>query len=143
MKKGQISIELMIIIGFILIFFIPLLLISYFQILELNEDLSNIQANVAVSRLVNTINSVGRMGSESSVIMDIYLPANSEITFKGYDKGGEILLTLEKTSGLSSIVGFTWFSINTDPTFSSLKGGSHYRFNITSIEDQVNVTLVN
>lgn len=137
-KKGQVSVELMIVIGFILVFFIPLLMIAYFQMIDLNQDLSEIQANVAVSRLANTINSIGRMGVGSSIILDVYLPPGSELELEEYDKGGEIILSLDKLSGPSEIVGVTWFKIN---SLSSLPGGLNYRFNITAQEDMVFVEV--
>ncbi len=135
-RKAQVSVELMIVIGFILVFFLPLLLISYFKVIELNHDLSAIQSQVAVSRLANTIDSVGRMGVGSSLLLDVYLPANSELTFNSYSSGGEIVLYINSSSNFIEVVEPTWFPIlDVQP----LDITGNYRFNITSKDDGVSV----
>ena len=143
-KKAQVSVELMIVIGFILIFFIPLLLISYFKIIDINHDLASIQAEVAVNRLAHTIDSVGRMGLGSSIFLDIYFPLGSELKFENYDPGAEIILELDPDTGINHAVANSWFNIEFSLQTDTEMSGGNYRFNITSIGDgKVSVTLIN
>jgi len=137
-NKGQVSIELIVIVGFILLFFIPVLLFSYFQISDMNKNLGDIQANVAVTRIANTINTIGRMGVGSSVILDVYLPRKSTLNFKKYTKGGEIVLDMGEDYGqVNEVVGVSWFKLEPDTLFNNLKGGINYRFNITSTDSGI------
>lgn len=141
MKKAQVSVELMMVVGFVLVLFIPLLLVAYYNVIELNDDLLNIQANVAVERLSNTIDSIGRMGIGSSIIIDVYVPQKSTLEFRTYpDAGTEIVIRLQRISGESESVGTSWYSIETVNIPAQLDGSVNYRFNITSDLDKVIVT---
>ncbi|MFA5050170.1 MAG: hypothetical protein WC501_04125 [Candidatus Micrarchaeia archaeon] len=142
MYKGQVSIEMMMVIAFILIFFIPVMAFSYMKIIELNEDLSTIQAQVAVSRIANTANSLGYMGPGSSLIIDIILPSNSNLKVQNVGSGSQVVLELELSKGKSEYVANSWFNINPFPL--DLKSGVNYRLNITSTDPEtVSVVLYN
>lgn len=134
MKKGQVSVELMIVVAFVLALFIPLLLVTYYKIGELNEDLMRVQAEVAVSRISTTIDSIGRMGLGSSIILDVYLPPKSTLEFNPEGGGTEIILTLRLISGETEIVANSWYPVITDifPD-DELQGGVNYRFDVTSV----------
>ena len=60
--KGQVSTELMIIIGVILVVFIPLIVAMYFKTSEINNALETSQAQLAVGRMANIANSMGNLG---------------------------------------------------------------------------------
>ncbi len=132
MKKGQISMELVVLLGFVLIFFIPLLLISQGKVRELNQELVTLQAQTAASRIASTVNSIGYMGTGSSMILDIYLPAVAKVSFTEH---GEIVVFVPSLMGDNEIVGFSAFNLDS----LIIESGGYYRFEILSLGDKISI----
>ena len=63
--KGQLSIELIVIIGLVLVIFIPLLVMVYYKSNEANEEIALHQAELSVFRLAYLANSVGSLGTNT------------------------------------------------------------------------------
>lgn len=108
MRKGQVSSELLVVIAFVLLLFIPLLFTAYLRSIEANEQLATLQATILSSRLAFLVNSIGYMGGNSSIITEVYLPPNAVLN----TTGKEIILKVRTQSGTSDIVQVTKFPIN-------------------------------
>jgi len=98
--KGQVSTELMVIIGVILVIFIPLLVTIYMKADETQNEMASYQAEVVVFRLAYLANSVGSLGTDTAVYTDIYIPKGTEsLSIKNVGKGAEIQLKVNTPQG--------------------------------------------
>ena len=139
-KKGQVSTELMIIIGVILVVFIPLIVAMYFKTSEINNSLQTSQAQLAVGRMANIANSMGNLGKGSYMRMEVYLPQNVQsIYFNKFDSGGgEVVFVVRDSSGATSdVVESTHYPI-AGPKIDNPTSGLA-TFEITSDGTNVNV----
>jgi len=138
--KGQVSTELLLIIGFILVLFIPLLLTAYFKTGEMNDKLTVLQAQVTASRIANLANSVGNMGVGSSIILDIYLPETvSNVEINSVGDGGEVVITVNTQNGDVDVVGVSSFPL---VKYFEFGGYGNYRIELVASDEGVTVNNV-
>jgi len=100
--KGQISTELLVIVALVLLIFIPLLVLVYFKANEANDQIAAYQAELSVSRIASLANSVGSLGTNTSVITDVFIPPNTVLLQTQTSAGArasEISLTMETPQG--------------------------------------------
>ncbi|MEK6981474.1 MAG: hypothetical protein AABX38_00960 [Candidatus Micrarchaeota archaeon] len=101
-KKGQVSIELLVIVATVLLIFVPLLVSVYFKANEANASIESYKAQLGVSRIANLVNSIGNLGDGSFIIAQVYVPKNTkQIKFLSSGNGGEVVFVLD--SGGQSI----------------------------------------
>lgn len=137
-KKGQVSTELLVIVGLVLLIFIPLLTLVYFKATEANEQIATYQAELLVFRLAYLANSVGSLGTETTMYTDLYIPQN--IILLQTEKvggGGEVSMKITTLEGESEIVEIVKYPISSTPD--PLAEGPAYgwaRFRITSSYDE-------
>ena len=131
--KGQVSTELMVIIGLVLIMFIPMLVLVYFKASDSNQQIASYQAELAVFRLAYLSNSVGSLGSNAAVSTDLFIPKNT-ISFetKTSGKGGEIVLTIDTPQGPTSITEIVKYPLSNSVIADSVTAGSWVRLKISS-----------
>ncbi len=99
--KGQVSTELLVIVALVLLIFIPLLVLVYLKTSEANQQIASYQAELTVTRLASLANSVGSIGTNTSVVTDVYIPANTKyLETRQSGRGGEILLRLDTPQGV-------------------------------------------
>jgi len=104
MKRGQISTELLIIVGLVLLIFIPLLALVYFKAAETNEEIAAHQAELLVFRLAYLSNSIGSLGTNSTIYTDVYIPKNViSLSTSRVGNGGEITMKVQTPNGESEI----------------------------------------
>jgi hypothetical protein len=102
--KGQVSTELLVIVGLILLIFIPLLVLVYVKANDANQQIASYQAELTVTRIASLANSVGSLGTETSVVTDVYLPPNMvELRTEASGRGGEIIMVVKTSDGESPI----------------------------------------
>lgn len=141
MGRAQVSIELMVLIGAILVIFIPLLLHVYFKTNEANEQLFQVQAELASGRLANLINAAGNLGSGSSLISEVFIPSNiRRIELKNVGRGGELAVRVRTQSGETEIIDIVRFPVTPLALDNPLHGLR--RFNISYDGSRVNVRVV-
>lgn len=98
--RGQVSTELLVIVALVLLIFIPLLVLVYFKANEASQQIATYQAELAVSRVASLANSVGSLGTNTSVITDVYIPANTVyLRTVQSGRGSEIVLRLTTPEG--------------------------------------------
>lgn len=117
--KGQVSTELLVIVSAALFIFIPLMVTGYLKANQSNEELVVAQSQLAVSRLSNMVESVGNLGENSSTTLEAYIPNGvRSIKFGKQGTGGEVVITMETSTGVTEIAEISRFQI-TDKTGSS------------------------
>lgn len=92
--KGQVSNELLVVVGFILLILIPLLYIMFFKMDAIRTDLSMLQVHFSVARIAFLVNAVGYMGDGSAIITEIYFPETVEEVTIGGTSGHEVVFSI-------------------------------------------------
>lgn len=125
--RGQLSMELMIIIGFIVLIFIPLIVFVYYKSAAINSDVDGLQAHLLSTKLAYAANSLGSMGSGSALKMEFSLPATiSTLEFRRVGDGGEVIITKPDGSQISQVSRFPFASMK------NYSGGSNYKLELYS-----------
>jgi len=129
--RGQVSTELLVIVAVVLVIFIPLLVMVYFKSNEANAQIGSYQAELAVFRLAYLANSVGALGTDTSLTADIYIPKGvKEIRTETVGRGGEITFVITTDAGDSEVSEVIKYPVK-KMTFKGTQGWA--RFNITSV----------
>jgi hypothetical protein len=135
MAKGQVSTELLIIIGVVLLIFVPLLVMVYFKANEANTQIGSYQTELAVFRLAYLANSVGSLGTNTSITTDVYIPPGvTNIETRRIANGGEVLFKVATPAGESEVVEIVKYPIKNPRNFTASQGWA--RFTIISELDK-------
>lgn len=132
--KGQVSTELLVIVALVLLVFIPLLVLVYFKASEANQQIASYQAELAVFRVASLANSVGSLGTNTSVSTDVFIPPNTEsLIVSRSGRGGEITLTISSPQGSTEIVEIIKYPVKgTVELADETTAGTWTRLKITS-----------
>ncbi len=137
--KGQVSTELIVIIAAIMVIFIPLLITVYIKAGGTEEDISMLQAQLASTRIANMINSIGKLGEGSSIILEVYLPKNTEkISFSSLGHGSEVTITVRTDEGVVDLSETAKFNVEVLNQFDNI-GSGKIKMEITSEEEIVTI----
>ena len=114
--KGQVALESLIVVGFILLLMIPLLYTLYSRILSVQEELAVLEATRAADTIVTAVSTVGMGGPNGSATIDISLPPNVKNISIGATSVGknprEIIFTLDTTLGNIDVVRLTPYNVS-------------------------------
>lgn len=133
--KGQVSTELLVIVALVLLIFIPLLVLVYFKANDANQQIAAYQAELSVSRIASLANSVGSLGTNTSVVTDVYVPPNTiALNVSNIGHGAEISMTLETPQGPTTpVVEIVRYPIKNPGTLAdSSNAGGWMRLRISS-----------
>ena len=111
MRKGQVSNELLVVVGFILLILIPLLYIMYFKMDAIRTDLALLQVHFAVARIAFLVNAIGHMGDGSAMITEVYVPDGVDSVSIGGSSPHEIVFRMQFEGQPNDIVQPTAFPI--------------------------------
>jgi len=140
--KAQVSTELLVIVALVLLVFIPLLVMVYLKAGEANQEIASYQAELAVSRVASLANSVGSLGTNTSVTTDVYLPPNTvSLAAKNTGLGSEIILTVKTAQGQNEIVEVVKYPVLGAPIMSAGTAGGWVRIKITSVYSGTKATI--
>jgi hypothetical protein len=139
--KGQVSNELLVVVGFILLILIPLLYVMFFKMDAIRADLAMLQVHFSVARIAFLVNAVGYMGDGSAMITEIYIPDTVESVSIGTTSEYEVVFTIGTGEDVNEIVQPTAFPIEiTDvpgeiPKFAEAEqpGGGRYRMEMENV----------
>jgi len=132
-KKGQVAMEYVIIISFILVVTVPLLFISYTHSQDINELIASNQVDKISKKIIDSAESVYYLGSPSKTTIKVYMPKNIEsITINN----NELVFTMHTSQGSDEIVRYT--SINITGDLMTSQGLRHIE--IRSMGNLVNIT---
>lgn len=136
--RGQVSTELLIIVGLILVLFIPVLITIYLKAAEANDRIASLQASIALSRLASTANAVGSLGGGAYAVAELYVPGQVQsIEFNPLGEGGEIVFSIRQQNETSEVVDVVKFPLR-GPVFENPRDGI-YRFNISNNEGSIEI----
>ena len=144
--KGQVSTELMVVVGFILLLFIPLMFVLYLKLGDVTTDLSVLQAHFSVIRIASLINAIGYMGDGSAIITEVYLPTNViELQFRSFGDnggGGEVVLVHFSHGEESDVSSPTAFQINLeDPQEGGIEIDQPGRYRLEILNEGGEITV--
>lgn len=139
LKKGQVSIELLIVVGVILILIIPSIIFVFnFIRNEGDEDFAISQGYLMVSRIEHSINMVGSTGTGSALKTEIQMPYNFKELLIDED---ELVLKMYITPGPLDIVRVTDYKLVSND-LTRIKSSGKYILEISSInETHINISL--
>lgn len=134
--KGQISTELLVVVGLVLVIFIPLLVLVYFKAGEAQTEMAAYQAQLVVFRIAYLSNSVGSLGTETTVYTDLYIPRNTiSLRTMNTGDGAELQLKLQTEQGESDVAEVIRYHLTSDTESDLIPEGSYgwARFKISSV----------
>jgi len=150
MKKGQISTELLVVVGLVLVIFIPLLVLVYFKAGEAQTEMAAYQAQLVVFRVAYLSNSVGSLGTETTVYTDLYIPRNTlSLQTINTGDGAEVQLKLQGDQGETDVAEVIRYRLTSDSEMELVEEGSYgwARFEISSVyeddEGKIRIRRIN
>lgn len=133
--KAQVSVELMVIISFVVLLFIPLVLFVYHKTTELSAGIEGMESRLLSSKLAFIANSLGSMGDQNSLKIEVTLPQTvRQLSFSKLGNGGEALITMKDGNQISQI---TIFPFESNRNYS---GGASYKFEFVSQNGTIQVS---
>ncbi|MEW5996722.1 MAG: hypothetical protein AB1657_03960 [Candidatus Micrarchaeota archaeon] len=134
-RKGQVSNELLVVVAFILLLFIPLMFVMYLKLGDATTDLSTLQVHFSVARIAYLVNAIGYMGEGSSIITEVYVPENvKRVSFRA----NEVVFTSVSGGRESDVSRPTSFPISRGE---GITGPGRYRLEITNMGGSVSVEV--
>lgn len=121
--RGQISAEILILVGLMMALLVPLLLYSYGRANTAKEDLSVQKAEFAAQRLASLANSVGYLGGDAAIIEEIELPSDARSIRV---QGSDIVMGVVSSSGRQDIVKTTDFVLEGSGLDKITSGGNYF-----------------
>ncbi|PIN78445.1 hypothetical protein COV14_03375 [Candidatus Woesearchaeota archaeon CG10_big_fil_rev_8_21_14_0_10_33_12] len=119
-KNAQVSVEYVIIVGFILFITIPLILIFYEHTSSTNDQVITSQVDMIAKKVVDSAESVYYLGEPSKTRIKVYMPTNIEnVTIDNY----EVVFKVKTKSGVTDISQPSSVNIS---GFISVTKGIHY-----------------
>ena len=104
MKRGQISVEYLIVVGFIVFIVVGLLGVAFIYASNIRDELKNSQLNNFAEKLLNSAESVYYSGDPSKVTITAYLP--EAVKSVVLDSGeNSLVFTFESSAG-ESVIAF-------------------------------------
>ena len=121
--RGQMSTEILILVGMALFLLLPVLLYAYGRANVSGEDLSTQKAEFAAHRLASLADSVGYLGGASAVIDEIEIPPYvNSVNVSGRD----IIVNMDSASGKKQIVAGSAFNLSSSGFERITKSGTYF-----------------
>ena len=114
-RRGQISIEYVIIMGFAMLITIPLIVIYYEHTNQTNDQVVTSQVDMIARKIVDNAESVYYLGEPSTTSIKVYMPDNveeaivypHEVFFRVRTKGGATEIAQPSTVTLNGSIRVT------------------------------------
>jgi len=111
-RRGQVSTEVLLLIGLMLILMLPLLLYAFNRAGVARDDLGVQKAEFASQRMARLADSVGYLGGAAAIIDEIEVPDNvKSITVNNGGIGTDIIFEVDSANGRTQIVKSSAFTI--------------------------------
>jgi len=121
--RGQMSTEILVLVGMALFLLMPVLLYAYGRANVSGEDLSVQKAEFAAHRLASLADSVGYLGGDSAVIDEIEIPPY--VRGIGVD-GRDIVIEMDSAGGKKQIVSGSAFNLTSTGFGRITKTGTYF-----------------
>ena len=132
-SSGQVSIEYMIIIGFVTVITIPLIIIYHSFIQESNDEITSTQVSQIAKKIVDAAESVYYMGEPSQTSLRVNIPDN---VITANASNYEVLFQIKTKSGVVDIIQSSSVNI----TGSLPTNRSTYIITVRAISNYTHVT---
>jgi hypothetical protein len=134
--KGQIALETLVVIGFVLALMTPLLYMLYLRVTEIQQEILVLEATRSVDIIATTISSVGVIGANGSATVDVTFPANMKNLTIGGPANREVVMVISTTLGEVDIPRLLYFNITepANPANQIPKKPGHYKITVTNPE---------
>jgi uncharacterized protein (UPF0333 family) len=132
-RKGQVSMEYMILVGFLVVVTIPLILVYNTQYKGTSQQIISNQADQLGQKIVDTAESIYYLGQPSKTMIKVYMPQQIENITISND---EIVFRVRVSKGVDEIVKLSSVPINGTLIPSA---GMHY-ITIQSVGSYVNIS---
>ncbi len=133
MAKGQVSTEMLALVGLMMLLLLPLLFYAHGRSNTAGEDIAVQKAEFAVQRLASAADSVGYLGGAAGVVEEIEIPANVKSIALG-PNGHDIVLEVDSSSGKKQLVKSSAFIIN-PVGFEKIGKEGTYFFEVRALSD--------
>ena len=133
-KDAQISVEYMVIIGFVTVITIPLIIIYYTFTQESNEEIASSQISQISKKIVDAAESVYYIGEPSQTTLRINVPDG--VVSANLSSGKEVVFRVRSGRGEADIVQTT--SVNISGSLPIRKGT--YVVTVKAMPDYVNAS---
>jgi len=108
-SKAQVSMEYLIIVGFVAAITVPLILIFNTHSTEMNEQVTSNQVEHIASKIVNSAESVYYLGENSKLTFRVHIPKKTEAVDIG---NNEVVFYVKKLNGVDEVVKYSPVPIN-------------------------------
>ena len=121
--RGQMSVEVLVLVGMALFLLLPVLLYAYGRANISGEDLSVQKAEFAAHRLASLADSVGYLGGAAAVIDEIEIPPYvKSVSVDGRD----IIIEMDSSGGKKQIVAGSAFKLESGGFDRITKSGTYF-----------------
>ncbi len=129
---GQVSTEILVLIGMMLLLLLPLFYYAYSRSNVAREDIAVQKVDFAAQRLKNMADSVGYLGGASALVDEIEIPTNVR-TFGV--SGHDIVFEIDSSTGKKQIVKSSAFEINASGSLAALAKPGTYFVQVSAVSD--------
>ena len=119
-NKGQVSVEYVMLFGFLMVILLPLMVFFYKYSLDTNDQVISQQIDQVAKKIVDNVDAVYYLGEPSQTVLKIYLPGQVKNATLARN---ELVFTINTRSGLNEIVQIS--KVNMTGTLSHSQG-IHY-----------------
>jgi hypothetical protein len=109
MRKAQISMEYLVIVGFVAAITLPMILIFTTHSTEINEHIIANQADHIATKIVDAAESVYYLGENSKVTFTVHMPQKVDSITIG---NNEVVFFVKKLVGIDEVVKYCPVTIN-------------------------------
>jgi hypothetical protein len=109
MKRAQVSMEYLIIVGFVAAITVPLILIFNTHSTEMNEQIIANQIDNIASKIVDSAESVYYLGESSKLTFRVQMPKKINAVSIG---NNEVVFYVKKLGGVDHVVKYSTVPIN-------------------------------
>ena len=110
-KKGQVALETLIVIGFVLALMTPLLYMLYSRITEIQQEMFMLEATRAVDTIVTTVSTVGSIGPNGTATIELSFPPNMKNLTIGGTQPNEVVMVVSTNLGEIDIPRLLYFPV--------------------------------
>ena len=121
-SKGQIALETIIVVGFVMALMAPLLYMLYTRITEIQQEMLLLEATRAVDTIANTVSTVGAIGPNGTATVDVSFPANIKSLTIGGPNNREVTIVVYTTLGEIDIPRLLYFNVTETGTIPRTPG---------------------
>lgn len=136
--RGQVSIEVLMLIALILVIVLPTLFSIYIKAGESQQNIAVSQANIAATRLGYLIDTIGYSADTSMMITEVKLSSNVDnIELNPH----EIVFKMRTSTGYNDIVKYTRAEIDLSSDLSKMKVTGTYNIKVENVGGKVRLSL--